>query len=76
MGVRGRRKETMAGAIQKQLLRPDETAQFLCVSVETLAQWRSQRRGPPYVKLESRLVRYRLRELEAYLEERLVGTSD
>src|ERR1700682_418994 len=32
----------------EQLLVPDEAAAFLSVSVETLAQWRSQRRGPVY----------------------------
>jgi excisionase family DNA binding protein len=59
----------------KPLLTPDEAAEWLSVSAETLAQWRSQRRGPPYVKLEGRLVRYRIVELEAYLEERLVNIS-
>jgi predicted DNA-binding transcriptional regulator AlpA len=65
----------MASA-HKSLLTPDEAAEFLSLSIETLAQWRSQRRGPPYIKLESRLVRYRASELEEYLSERVVSPLD
>jgi excisionase family DNA binding protein len=54
------------------LLTCQEAAEFLGVPVGTLAQWRSQRRGPQYIKLEGRLVRYRLTDLESYLSERLV----
>jgi excisionase family DNA binding protein len=60
----------------KTLLTPHEAAEFLTISSETLAQWRSQRRGPQYIKLEGRLVRYRLSDLESYLTERLVAASD
>jgi hypothetical protein len=61
----------MAGSIPKPLMVPDEAAAFLLVSVETLAQWRSQRRGPPYIKL-GRAVRYRVNDLEGYLAEHTV----
>jgi excisionase family DNA binding protein len=64
----------MAIVAHKPLLTPDEAADFLSLSTETLAQWRSQRRGPNYIKLEGRLVRYRTAELERYLEERIVKT--
>jgi predicted DNA-binding transcriptional regulator AlpA len=65
----------MAGA-NKALLICREAAEFLGVPVGTLAQWRSQRRGPPYIKLEGRLVRYRQVDLDTYLSERLTLTSD
>jgi predicted DNA-binding transcriptional regulator AlpA len=58
----------------KSLLTPEETATFLSVSPETLAQWRSQQRGPHFIKLEGRLVRYRLSDLESYLEGQSVTT--
>jgi excisionase family DNA binding protein len=64
----------MASA-SKPLMTPDETAEYLGISAETLAQWRSQRRGPAYIKLEGRLVRYRLSALESYLEQRIVSIS-
>jgi hypothetical protein len=53
-------------------LKPEDAALFIGVAVGTLAQWRSQRRGPPFVKIERRLVRYRLADLEAYLASRFV----
>jgi predicted DNA-binding transcriptional regulator AlpA len=49
------------------LLTPDDATEFLGVSKDTLAQWRSQSRGPRYIKLEKRLVRYRRSDLENYL---------
>jgi predicted DNA-binding transcriptional regulator AlpA len=52
------------------LLTPAKAAEFLGLPEHTLAQWRSQRRGPRYIKLESRLVRYRLSDLEKYLSQR------
>ena len=66
----------MSSPASKSLMTPNEAAQFLAVSAETLAQWRSQRRGPQYIKLEGRLVRYRARDLESYLEERSVTGRD
>lgn len=65
----------MASA-DKSLLTPEEAADFLSISAETLAQWRSQRRGPPYIKLEGRLVRYSQSALDSYLGKRNVTTSD
>lgn len=39
---------------------------MLCLSVHTLANWRSQDKGPPYRKL-GRAVRYELGEIEEWL---------
>jgi len=58
------------------LLTPKEAAEFLGIPLGTLAQWRSQRRGPPYIKLEERLVRYRRSDLEKYLSGHFVGTGE
>jgi len=55
-----------------RLLTPAQTAQFLGIPQGTLAQWRSQRRGPPFVKFEGRLVRYRTSDLQKYLALHLV----
>lgn len=60
---------------RRALLTCREAAEFLGVPEGTLAQWRSQRRGPSFVKLEGRLVRYRLADLESYLSGRVVLTS-
>jgi excisionase family DNA binding protein len=57
------------------LLTPAKAAEFLGLPAGTLAQWRSQKRGPPYIKLEGRLVRYRQSDLEKYLSQRAVETN-
>lgn len=59
----------------KALLSPKEAAEFLGIPEGTLAQWRSQRRGPPYIKLELRLVRYRATDLDVWLKSRTVETE-
>ena len=59
----------------KALLTAREAAEYLGVPETTLAQWRSQRRGPPYIKPELRLVRYRHSDLETYLGQHLVETE-
>lgn len=59
----------------RRLMTPGQLAELLGVSEETLAQWRSQRRGPAYVKVEGRLVRYRQADVEVYLESCLVETA-
>jgi excisionase family DNA binding protein len=58
-----------------RLLTPKEAADLLGVPEGTLAQWRSQRRGPSYIKLEGRLVRYRASDLENYLSRHAVETE-
>jgi excisionase family DNA binding protein len=55
-----------------RLLTPAQAAEVLGIPEGTLAQWRSQRRGPPFIKLEGRLVRYRTRDLEKYVGECIV----
>jgi len=57
----------MAGPENRNLLTPLEAASYLGISLSALNHWRSERRGPPYIKLEDRLVRYRLADLEKYI---------
>jgi excisionase family DNA binding protein len=53
------------------LLTPEDVARKLVVSEETLTAWRCTRRQHiPFVKV-GRLVRYRARDVDAYLDERL-----
>ncbi len=59
-----------------RLLTPKQAAEFLCIPEGTLAQWRSQRRGPAFIKLEGRLVRYRTRDLENYITGCIVANED
>ena len=57
------------------LLTPSEVAEITGLSIETLAQWRSQRRGIPFVKVSRNCVRYRQSDLDHWLEERIVSVD-
>ena len=63
-------KEPLAG----NLLTASDVAVLTGLSEETLAQWRSQRRGIPYLKV-GRSVRYALADVHAYLEGCRVSVS-
>jgi hypothetical protein len=63
------------------LLTPEELAARWDYTVETLANWRAQNKGPRFVKLADKGtakagVRYRLSDVEAYEKTRLVGTKE
>jgi len=57
------------------ILTATEVAEQTGLSVETLAQWRSQGKGPPYVKISRNCVRYRQSDLDGWLAERIVRTD-
>lgn len=49
-----------------QLMTPAEVAQYLGVSIDTLANWRYLRKGPAYVR-QGRIVRYSTDALAAWI---------
>ena len=57
------------------LLTPDQVSAATGLSKETLAQWRSQKRGIPYLKI-GRAVRYDPVDVQKYLEGCRVSVSD
>ena len=59
-----------------RLLTAEDVAALTGLSVETLAQWRSQKRGIPYVKISRNCVRYRKSDLDGWLAERIVRTDE
>jgi hypothetical protein len=52
------------------LLTPDQVATLLHVRPKTLANMRTRREGPPYVRVTGGLVRYSRRALTDWLSER------
>ena len=46
-------------------------ARLLGIAVQTLRNWRHQRRGPAYVKM-GRSVRYQLKDIQDYLDKRKI----
>ncbi len=49
------------------LLDEKEAAALLALRVSTLRNWRALRKGPRFVKVGQRLVRYRRADLEAFI---------
>ena len=61
-----------AARLSTKLLTPVEIAEITGLSIETLAQWRSQKRGIPYVKVSRNCVRYRQIDLDQWVGEHIV----
>lgn len=51
-------------------------SEMIGVGRQTLANWRGQGKGPRYVKLEGRLVRYALSDVIEFMESRKVEARD
>jgi hypothetical protein len=62
--------------VELRLLTAEEIAVQTGLSVETLAQWRSQRKGIPYIKISRNCVRYRQCDLDGWISERIVRTDE
>ncbi|MCZ6905070.1 MAG: helix-turn-helix domain-containing protein [Acidobacteria bacterium] len=60
----------------RKLLKPEDVAELTELSTETLAQWRSQRRGIPFVKIARNCVRYRQCDLDEWIEKRIVPVQE
>jgi predicted site-specific integrase-resolvase len=61
--------------INDELWTPGRLAEYLEVSEQTLANWRSAGKGPSYIKAEG-AVRYWVSAVQAYLKERTVMTME
>ncbi len=55
------------------LLTPEVAAALLAVAPATLEKWRRERRGPPFVKLSDRVLRYRREDLLAFIAASIRG---
>lgn len=54
---------------QECLLRERDTAEILSIAVTTLRQWRHRKPmiGPPFVKINGKMVRYRLSDVQNWI---------
>jgi predicted DNA-binding transcriptional regulator AlpA len=50
-------------------------AAYLGICPRTLDNWRSQGRGPTYIRVGGRRIVYRIEDLERYLEDGIVGAG-
>ncbi len=51
------------------LLRPAQAAEYLGLSIRALEDWRRTGRGPPWLRLGHRTIRYRQTALDDWLDE-------
>jgi len=49
-------------------LTPEQAANLLGVSLDTMNGWRSKGKGPPYIKAEG-TIRYTRQDIETYMQE-------
>jgi predicted DNA-binding transcriptional regulator AlpA len=69
-------KENFQGAIQNKLLTSEEAAPLVGVTPGTLQVWRSTNRYPlKYIKA-GRLVRYRIEDIQAFIESRTISPAE
>lgn len=59
----------------EDLLKEAAAAKFLCVSARTMMAWRYLKKGPRYVVVSRKAIRYRPAELLAFVKSREVGTK-
>lgn len=57
-----------------RLLKPEEVAELLGVTVQFLAKWRTYGQGPKFVRVGGR-IRYRPADIEKYIAEQTVQST-
>lgn len=57
------------------MYRPASAAEYLDVSEQTLAHWRSKGRGPAYIRLSARCIRYTETALREFAQERAQSST-
>jgi len=58
-----------------QLIAEEEAAGFIGVTRRALQSWRINGKGPRFVKISARCVRYRRRDLIEWSEEQLISST-
>ena len=63
----------MAAQPHSIFLTESEAADYLGISKKTLQRWRFDHKGPAYAKLNNKLIRYRLADLDDWMNQQLVS---
>ena len=63
----------MADQLLSAFLSESEAADYLGISRKTLQRWRFDLKGPAYAKLNNKLIRYRLADLDEWMNQQLVS---
>jgi predicted DNA-binding transcriptional regulator AlpA len=60
---------------EKTLLTVEEAATLTGLKVQTLNNWRCQHKGPAFIKISNRMVRYQREDIEEWIAECRVGPA-
>lgn len=61
---------TSAPTLKRQeFLSPTELSAYIGIAVQTLARWRSEGRGPAYIKIGGKKVAYRISAVHSWLDQ-------
>ena len=63
----------MAAQSSSVFLSESDAADYLGISKKTLQRWRFDHKGPTYAKLNNKLIRYRLADLDEWMNQQLVS---
>ncbi len=70
-------RQLPASETMEELLSTPDAARVLGMKPSALENWRWKGRGPPFVRVTARAIRYRREDLERFIKERLRrSTSD
>lgn len=58
-----------------RLMDTDQLSEYLQVPAKTIKWWRRRHEGPPFIKVNGRLVRYRLSAVDEWLDGQTVGAA-
>ena len=61
---------------KRQLIKNDEAAKMLDISPAVLVQWRCAERGPRYIKLSGRYIRYRPEDVKEFIDAGIIETRE
>lgn len=61
--------------VPTNLLKPKDAAEYLNFTLSALAAWRCRGGGPKYLKVNGKDVRYRLTDLDIWIEERMTEST-
>ena len=61
--------------LDSRRLSQDELSELWGISTSQLETWRSNKKGPPFIKLGPKIVRYRLSDILEFEEKNFVETN-
>lgn len=60
----------------KMLLMPNDVCKMLGITRNTLQSWRNQRKGPPFIRLTEKNIRYTRADVERWIVEKTVTDGE